>query len=67
LEYKNEAGKRLTEFCQENTLDHSKHPLPAIQAMTPYIHGHHQMVSTEIRLNIFFVAEDGEALYRQQK
>ena len=43
------------EFCQENnTRDHSAH-------------GHHQMVSIEIRLIIFFVAEDGEALYSQQK
>ena len=25
------------------------------------------MVNTEIRLNIFFAAEDGEALYSQQK
>ena len=30
-------------------------------------HGHHQMVSTEIRLIIFFAAKDEEALYRQQK
>ena len=30
-------------------------------------HGHHQMVSTEIRLIIFFTAKDGEALYSQQK
>ena len=28
--------------------------------------GHHQMVNTEIRLIIFFAAEDGEALYSQQ-
>ena len=27
---------------------------------------HHQMVNTKIRLIIFFVAEDGEALYNQQ-
>ena len=27
-----------------------------------YNHGHHQMVNTEIRLIIFFVAKDGEAL-----
>ena len=27
----------------------------------------HQMVNTEIRLIIFFAAEDGEALYSQQK
>ena len=30
-------------------------------------HGHHQMVNTGIRLIIFFVAKDGEALYSQQK
>ena len=30
-------------------------------------HGHHQMVNTEIRLIIFFVAKDGEALHSQQK
>ena len=30
-------------------------------------HGHHQMVNTKIRLITFFVAEDGEALYGQQK
>ena len=29
--------------------------------------GHHQMVNTEIRLIIFSVAKDGEALYSQQK
>ena len=32
-----------------------------------YTHGHQQMVNTEIRLIIFFVAKDGEALYSQQK
>ena len=32
-----------------------------------FIHGHHQMVNTEIRLIIFFAAKDGEALYSQQK
>ena len=31
------------------------------------MHGHHQMVNTEIRLTIFFAAKDGEALYSQQK
>ena len=30
-------------------------------------HGHHQMVNIKIRLIIFFVAKDGEALYSQQK
>ena len=27
----------------------------------------HQMVNTEIRLNMFFAAKDGVALYSQQK
>ena len=30
-------------------------------------HGHHQIVNTKVRLIIFFVAKDGEALYSQQK
>ena len=30
-------------------------------------HGHNQMVNTEIRLIIFYAAEDEEALYSQQK
>ena len=63
LEVQNEAGQRLTEFCQENTL---------VIANTLFqrhkrTHGHHQMVNTEIRLIIFFAAKDGEALYSQQK
>ena len=33
LGVQNEAGRRLTEFCQENT-DHSKHPLPTTQEKT---------------------------------
>ena len=44
---------------------HSKHPLPTTQEKTT--HGHHQMVNTDIRLIIFSVAKDGEALYSQQK
>ena len=61
----NEAGQRLTEFCQENAL---------VIANTLFnntredsTHGHHQMVNTKIRLIIFFAAKDGEALYSQQK
>ena len=44
---------------------HSKQPLPTTQEKTT--HGYHQMVNTDIRLIILFVAKDGEALYRQQK
>ena len=29
--------------------------------------GHYELINTEIRLIIFFAAEDGEALYSQQK
>ena len=29
--------------------------------------GYHEMVNTKVRLIIFFVAKDGEALYSQQK
>ena len=31
------------------------------------IHGHQQMLNTEIRLTMFFAAKDGQALYSQQK
>ena len=62
---RNEAGQRLIEFCQENAL---------VIANTLFhntredsTHGHQQMVNTEIRLMLFFVAKDGEALYSQQK
>ena len=34
LGVQNKAGQRLTEFCQENTLVHSKHPLPTTQEKT---------------------------------
>ena len=64
LGVRNEAGQRLTEFCQEHT-GHRKHPLPTTQEKAT--HGHHQMVNTEIRLIIFFAAKDGVALYSQQK
>ena len=51
-------------FPRERT-GHSKHPLPTTQEKT--LHGHHEMVNTEIRLIIFFAAKEGEALYSQQK
>ena len=65
LGVQNEAGQRLIEFCQENTL---------VIANTLFQHtredstlGHHQMVNTNIRLIIFFAAKDIEPLYSQQK
>ena len=53
------------EFCQKN--------MPVIantlsqQPRDNYTHGYHQMVNTKIRLIMFFAAEDGKALYSQQK
>ena len=44
---------------------HSKHPLPTTQEKTT--HGHHQTVTTKIRLTTFFAAKGGKALYSQQK
>ena len=60
---RNEAGQRLIEFCQENALVIAKTPTTREDST----HGHQQMVSTKIRLIIFFAAKDGEALYSQQK
>jgi len=62
LGVQNEAGQRLTELCQENTLVIANNA-----TREDSTHGNHQMVNTEIRLIIFFAAKDGEALYSQQK
>ena len=64
LGVQNEARQRLTEFCQENTL-----------VITNTLFHQHKRLYTwtspdghiKIRLIIFFVAKDGEALYSQQK
>ena len=45
---------------------HSKHPLPTTQEMTLHMDITRWSI-LKIRLIIFFVAEDGEALYSQQK
>ena len=47
-------------------IGHRKHPLSTTQRDNS-THGHHKMVSTKIRLFIFFAGKDGEALYSQQK
>ena len=65
LGVQNEAGQRLIEFCQENTLVIANTLFQ--QHKRDSTHGHHQMVDTEIRLIIFFAAKDGEALYSQEK
>ena len=65
LGVQNEAGQKLTEFCQENTLVIAT--LSSNNTREDSTHGHHQTVNTKIGLIIFFAAKDGEALYRQQK
>ena len=61
----NEAVQRLVRVLPRERTGHSKRPLPKTQEKTT--HKHHQMVNTEIRLIIFFVAKDEEALCSQQK
>ena len=61
LGVQNEAGHRLTEFCQVNTLVIANTSSNNTREDNS-THGHHQMVSTEIRFIIFFAAKDGEAL-----
>ena len=65
LGVQNEAGQRLIEFCQENTL---------VIANTLFQQHKRRLYTwtslksdTEIRLIIFFAAKDGEVLYSQQK
>ena len=65
LGVQNEAGQRLTEFCQENELVIATPS--SNNTRDDSTHGHQQMANTEIRLIIFFAAKDGEALYSQQK
>ena len=65
LGVQNEAGQRLTEFCQENTLVIANTLFQ--QHKRRFYTWTHQMVNTEIRLIISFAAKDGEALYSQQK
>ena len=61
----NEAVQKLTDFCQENALFIANTPFN--NTRDNFTHGHHQMTNTEIKLITFFVAEDGEAVYSQQK
>ena len=65
LGVQNEAGWRLIEFCQGNTLVIATPS--SSNTREDSTHGHLQMVNNEIRLIIFFAAKDGEALYNQQK
>ena len=65
LGIRNEAGQRLIEFRQENTLVIAK--TPSSNTREDSTHGHHQMVNTKIRLIILFAAKDGKALHSHQK
>ena len=51
LGVQNEAGQRLTEFCQENTLVIASTLSGDTRDNSNY--GHHQMINTEIRLCLF--------------
>ena len=64
LGMRNEAGQRLIEFCPTHR---SKQTPSSHNTRGDSTHGCHQMVSTEIRLIILFVAKVGEPLYREQK
>ena len=64
LEYRMKQGKANRVLLREHT-SHIKQPLPTTQEKTTHVH--HQTVSTEIRMIIFFAAKDREALYSQQK
>ena len=66
LGIQNEAGQRLIEFCQENTLV-IENTLFEQHKRRLYTKPSPDGVNTEIRLIIFFAAKDGEALYNQQK
>ena len=65
LGVQNEAGQRITEFCQENALVIANTLFQ--QHQRRLYTWTSQMINTEIRLIIFFAAKDGEALYSQQK
>ena len=65
LGVENEAWQKLTEFCKGT---HWSLQTPSSNnPRDDSTHGHNQMVNTEIRLIIFFVAKEGEAQYSQQK
>ena len=65
LGVQNEAGQRLIEVCQENSLVIATPS--SNNTREDSAHGHHQMVNTKIRLIIFSAAKDGKALCIKQK
>ena len=65
MEYKINQGKDYESFAKR--MQKSKQTSSSNNTREDSTYGHHQMVDTKIRLIIFFAAEDGEALYSQQK
>ena len=64
LGVQNEAGQRLTEFCQENSLVIANTLFQ--QQREDSSHGHHQIINTKIRL-IIFLQPKMEKLYTASK
>ena len=64
LREQNEAGTGQQSFVKGT---HQSQQTPPFNRRDDSIHGHHQKANTEIRLIICFAAEDGAALYSQQK
>ena len=54
-----------TEFCQENALVIANTFFN--NTRDDFTHGHYQMVNIKVKLITFFVAENAEAVYSQQK
>ena len=65
LEYKMKQAKANKSFAKRTYW--SEQTPSSSNTRDNSTHGHHQIVNTEIRLIIFFVAKDGEAVYSPQK
>ena len=65
LEYKTKQVKGCQSYAKRM---HWSYQMPSSNITRENsTHGHHQIVNTIIRLIIFFVVKDGEAIYSQQK
>ena len=65
LEYKTKQVKGCQSFAKRM---HWSYQTPSSNITRENsTHGHHQIVNTKLRLIIFFVVKDGEAVYSQQK
>ena len=67
LGIQNEAGQKLTEFCQENALVIENTLFQQYKRWLYTWTSADGQFNTKIRLIIFFVAKDGEAVYSPQK